>query len=107
MHIFLTQTIEVRGRDLHGIEQNSSLFRVEPAVQQVFADLRDGCLNRGGVLQDRQVEERGRLGCGSAYVELYCATPLVEVAKLLITQGWRTALCSIHSHALALFDWIS
>ena len=29
----LTQATQIRGRDLHGVEQNSSLFRVEASVQ--------------------------------------------------------------------------
>jgi hypothetical protein len=107
VRVFLTQPTEVGGRNLQGVEHNSSLFRIEPPVQQVFADLRDGCLDRGGVLKDRQVEESGGIGCGGADVELHGTTPLVEVAKLLIAQGGRTALRSVHSHALALFDWIS
>jgi len=100
----LIQAIQIRGGDLHGVEKNSGLFRVETAVQQVFADLRNRRLDRDGIFEDGQEEESGGLSGRGADVELYWTTPLVEVAKLLIAQGGRFALRSIHFHTLASFD---
>jgi hypothetical protein len=76
-------------------------------VQQVFADLRNRHLDRGGVLKDGQVEGSGGLGCGGADVDLHWTAGVVKAAKLLIAEGGRSATISAQFCVLATFAWIS
>jgi len=91
--------MEVRGGELDGVEQDSSLFRVEPAVQQVLADLRKRSLDRVRVFEAGQEERRGRELCGAADTLYQGAATIVKVTKLLIAKGGRAALRSV------LFCW--
>jgi len=92
---------------LQGVEQDSSLFRVEPALQQMVADLTKSSLNRVGVFEDGQEERRGRELGGAAGVLYQGAATIVKVTKLLIAQGGRSALQSVGFDVLAPGDWIS
>ena len=92
-------TSEVRGRELCGIEQESSLFRVEAAVKQMIADPTECALDRTGVFEEGQKERRGR--------KLGGASAIVMVAKRLIAKGGRPALRSILFYVLARWDCIS
>jgi len=98
--------VEVRGRELDGVEQDSSLFRVEPAVQQVLADLRKRSLDRVRVVEAGQKERRGRELGGAAAISYQGAATIVKVTKLLIAKGGRTALRSVLFYVLAMCDWI-
>ena len=64
--VVFRQAIQVGGRDLEGVEHNTSLFGVEPVVQQVLADLGDCVLDRGGVFKDGKVKGSGWEGCRDA-----------------------------------------
>ena len=50
---------QIRGRDLHGVEQGRSFFRFDTAVQHELAHFRDGRLDGGGILELREVDVRG------------------------------------------------
>jgi len=99
--------VEVRGRELDGVEQDSSLFRVEPAVQQVLADLRKRSLDRVRVVEAGQEERRGRELGGAAAILYQGAATIVKVTKLLIAKSGRAALRSVLFYVLARCDWIS
>ena len=74
--------MEVRGGELDGVEQDSSLFRVEPAVQQVLADLRKRSLDRVRVVEAGQEERCGRVQGGAAGILYQGAATIVKVTKL-------------------------
>ena len=99
--------MEIRGRELDGVEQDSSLFRVEPAVQQILADLSNRSLDRVGVVEAGQEERRGRELGGAAAILYQGAATIVKVTKLLIAKSGRAALRSVLFYVLARCDWIS
>jgi hypothetical protein len=99
--------MEIRGRELDGVEQDSSLFRVEPAVQQILADLRKRSLDRVRVVEAGQEERRGRELGGAAAILYQGAATIVKVTKLLIAKSGRAALRSVLFYVLARCDWIS
>ena len=80
---------------MQGEEEDSSLFRVEPAVQQVFDDLTDSSLNRVDVFEAGQEEGCGRELGGAMKILDNGALAVVIVTKLLIAKGRRSALRSV------------
>ncbi|MFY9844861.1 MAG: hypothetical protein WAK23_17250, partial [Terriglobales bacterium] len=80
---------------LQGVEEDSSFFRVEPAVQQVFEDLTDCSLNRVGVFEEGQEEGCGRELGGAREILDHGALAVVIVTKLLIAKGGRSAWRSV------------
>jgi len=92
---------------LQGVEQDPSFFRVEPAVQQMLADLTECSLDRVGVFEEGQEERRGREPGGAADILYQGAATIVKVTKLLVAEGWRSALRSILFYVLAMCEWIS
>jgi hypothetical protein len=103
----LIGTSEIRGRELNGVEQDSSLFRVEPAVQQILADLSKRSLDRVRVFEAGQEKRRGRVLRGAADILYQGAATIVKVTKLQIAKGGRPALRSVFFYVLAMCDWIS
>src|SRR5208282_1095907 len=94
-------------RELHGVEQDSSLFRVEPAVQQVIADLTKRSLDRIGIFEEGQEERRGRERGGPGKILENGALAIVIVTELLVAEGGRSALRSVGFDVLTLGDGIS
>jgi hypothetical protein len=92
---------------LQGVEQDSSLFRVEPAVQQMFADLTKRSLDRVGVFEEGQEERRGRERGRAGKILENGALAVVIVTELLVAEGWRSALRFVGFDVLTLGDDIS
>jgi hypothetical protein len=91
---------------LHGVKKDSGFLRIEAAMQNVFADLRNRHLDRASILQDGKEEGSRRFGGRGADVNPRWATDVVEAAKLLIAQGGRSATVSTYFYVLATFAWI-
>ena len=99
------QVVQIRGRDLHGVEQGRGFLGLDAAVQHHLADFRDGRLDGDGVSELREVDVEGRVGLGVVDVGGRWAGVLVVIAKSLVEEGGRAAGISVHCALFTEFDW--
>jgi hypothetical protein len=76
------------GGDLHGVEKDGSLFRLDAAVEHHFANLGDCGLDGDGIFENWQV---GVFGRAVVDVDLRQAHHFVKVAKPFAAESGRLA----------------